>query len=62
MVVKVVYSYQYSAKAPRTMLTANQDLLEGKGKEEAYLTFNKNKNGEWKIVRVKINLPDYLKQ
>ncbi len=62
VVVKVVYSYQYSAKAPRTMLTANQDLLEGKGKEEAYLTFNKNKNGEWKIVRVKINLPDYLKQ
>lgn len=62
VVVKVVYSYEYTAKAPRTMLTANQDLLEGKGKEAAHFRFKKNDKGEWKIIRVKINLPDYLKQ
>lgn len=60
-VVKITYNYAYTAIAPRTMLTANQDRLEGKGKQTAYFRFKRNDRGEWKIVRVKINLPNYLK-
>lgn len=57
--VKVTYNYSYTALDERTMLTANQAVLSGKGKANAYVYYKRNERGKWRAIRVVMKLPNY---
>lgn len=57
--VKVSYKYSFEALAERTMITANQDVLTGKGKAEAVVYFRRDSKKRWKIIRIEMELPNY---